>query len=442
MEKEKLAALKASILSKGLLHPPVYDWHYEDDTYHLVAGERRTTVLRELDAEGLLYRCDGQLISPGDMAITLITDLNPIELFEAEFEENFMREDLTWQDRVRALAQLHDMRKALNPTQTVLATAEELSDATQKSSFPLTVRTAREHIAEAKLIAPHLDDPTIAQARNQKEAANLVLKREHEKYQAELHRKLAIGRKAEIEASVRVGDLDSVLPLLDPNQFDLILTDPPYGLNASSDSYRTRPVHHHNYDDSFDNARSILRTILMEGWRVTKPKANVFIFTEMMHWDFLQQFSAQMGWSTWKWPIIWQKSEGEGLAPWGRSGFIHTYDIIFWATKGQRGLNKAELDILTEKRVARNLRVHAAEKPVALLELMIDFSTLPGDRVLDPCCGSGSTLVAAKRMKRNSLGIELDQSYADSAIVRLNASADGEDYKIPTQLEDDGMPVL
>ena len=56
-------------------------------------------------------------------------------------------------------------------------------------------------------------------------------------------------------------------------------------------------------------------------------------------------------------------------------------------------------------------KLHPAETPSELMEVLIEQSSLPGESVLDPFCGSGSVLVAAKRLKRRATGIELNEDY-------------------------------
>lgn len=64
-------------------------------------------------------------------------------------------------------------------------------------------------------------------------------------------------------------------------------------------------------------------------------------------------------------------------------------------------------------------RLHPTEKPVSGLVPLIRAFTRPGDVVLDPFCGSGSTLVAAKQICRHYIGIELDPTLAAAAEARL-----------------------
>jgi len=65
-------------------------------------------------------------------------------------------------------------------------------------------------------------------------------------------------------------------------------------------------------------------------------------------------------------------------------------------------------------------RLHPTQKPVKLMQALIELTTQPGHLVLDPFCGSGSTLVAAKLLKRNYLGIEIDETYVQIAQERLS----------------------
>lgn len=412
----QLSELKEKVARHGLLHPPVF-WHDKSSgKWVLNAGERRFRVIQDLHREGRELRCDGQLIQRDYIPITRLDDLiDEIGKFETELDENVLREELTWQDRVRAYADLHKMRQITNPTQSLRQTGDELVARGVESS----AKAAEGEISQAVIIAQHLDNDKIAQARNPAEAAALIYKQEEEKIMSVL----VARRLARIPDSptikLRQGDLTKVLPGLESDIADLILVDPPYGLGASSGGFRQRTVHHHNYEDTPENAKEIAKCVLSEGFRICKARANLFMFCDIELFDWLKTASANMGWSPFRRPFIWRKSQSEGLAPWGGSGPRITTEFIFYATKGRRGLLTSPVDVLEVPRVSRAERLHAAEKPVELLKQIITFSTLPGDFVFDPCCGSGSTLVAAKETKRQALGIELDKDYFNTAMANV-----------------------
>lgn len=407
--------LKESILSKGLLHPPVV-WHdAETQTYVLSCGERRLRALEALTKEGKVFKCDGVPVPKDYIPITEVTELSAADLLETELEENILREELVWQDRVQALAAIHAQRLSENPTQTRTDTARELAG----KSGTTTERGARYALTQALIISEKLDDPKIQKARNAKEAQALILKAEEEALRSTLAKRRIATTGADHGIKIRHGDLFTILPALDEGSVDLVLSDPPYGIGAGSAGFRGRAVHHHNYTDDPETAIRVAQTILAEGFRICKSRGNLFLFCDVKRWTEFRTMASRMGWEVFPRPIIWQKSESEGLAPWGRQGFRCTYDAILYGTKGGRGLITSPIDILNVKRVPRNLRLHAAEKPVDLLRLLIECSTLAGDFVLDPCCGSGSTLVAAKECGRRGLGIELDEDSYHTAMANV-----------------------
>jgi len=416
-----LNELKDKIIVRGLLHPPVYWRDITTGKWVLTAGERRTRAIQLIHDEGKELRCDGIVIPKGSIPITRLDDyIDEVGRFEAELDENVVREDLAWPDRVRAYADLHVMRTSQNPKQTLRDTgAEMISRGITAIKNEKASETA---VSQAVTIAQHLDNEKVLNARNPAEALGLIYKMEEEKLTAALVKHQLAALPANPEIQLRLGDALSILPGLDGDKVDLILADPPYGLGAGGGGFRARTVHHHNYEDTPEIARKIAQTILVEGFRICKSRANIFMFCDIDLFMFLRESAANMGWSPFRRPLIWQKSQSEGLAPWGGQGPRITTEFIFYATKGQRGLHASPIDVFPISRVPRKERLHAAEKPVELLSKLITCASLPGDVILDPCCGSGSTLVACRETKRQGLGIEQDLDYYNTAMANVFGS--------------------
>jgi DNA modification methylase len=411
----KLSELKDSISARGLLHPPVVR-HVGQSEYALVAGERRVRAIDALWTEGQIIRHDSGLCPPGELPVVLADLSNASEWMSAEFEENVVRADLPWADRCRAIAAIHEQRKLDSPDTTIIETAKALVEKGVSES----VGHLRGEVREATVVAAHLSKYKIKTARSMHEAFQIIMQDEGKRWEAMLvERQLKLAPSKE-DIEVRLGDMEILLPILDGDRFDLLLADPPYGINADSGGFRARSQHHHVYEDDPKLARNLLQIILTEGFRICKQRANIFLFTDQQHFDWLLSAASAAGWVPWRRPIIWQKSKSEGLAPWGRSGFRHVYEIIFYATKGQRGLIHSPIDILEARRVSRADRMHGAQKPVDLMKQLIECSTMIGEAVLDPCCGSGSTLQAMRQLKRKGLGIELNQEYYNIALTRAH----------------------
>ena len=98
--------LQKSIEEKGLMQPIVL----RNDHVTLVAGEQRLKALTELHRKGVQFKCDGVLVPRDAIPYVTLAELAPLKLLEAEYEENAVRRDLSWQERCDALAKLHGLR--------------------------------------------------------------------------------------------------------------------------------------------------------------------------------------------------------------------------------------------------------------------------------------------------------------------------------------------
>jgi site-specific DNA-methyltransferase (adenine-specific) len=418
ISKASIEELKESILRNTLLHAPVVQ--PKADQYILVAGERRTRAIDSLASENLGFIYNNTQIAVGDLPVVFLNEAtNDIQRQEVELAENVDRLELPWQDRVAALAYIHNMRRAANPEHTIVDTAREIIAENTRELAGAQGGTAEStlirNVRQAAVINEHLSNPEIAKARNATEAFNLIVANEQRAFEAELIRR---GQRRIVTVEVRHGSLFTILPKLDAGLFDTIIADPPYGIGVDSGGFRQRSPIHHNYEDTPDVARNIISVILAEGFRITKPRANLFIFCDIDLFGWLKDSASRSGWEPFRTPITWQKSDSEGMAPWGREGFRRTTEWIFFARKGQKGLIHSPIDVLRHNRVARDEREYGPEKPVGLLRELLAASTLPGDYVLDPCCGSGSTLEAALSLNMRALGIEIDEKAFNIALVK------------------------
>lgn len=93
---------------------------------------------------------------------------------------------------------------------------------------------------------------------------------------------------------------------------------------------------------------------------------------------------------------------------------VGAYNYIEWSK-----YNSLTSNMIKVTSNSNDHRKHPTQKPVALMESLIKLTTQEGQIVLDPFCGSGSTLVAAKKLKRNYIGIEFSEEFCNIARERL-----------------------
>lgn len=193
-----------------------------------------------------------------------------------------------------------------------------------------------------------------------------------------------------------------VRDLMDEVTADVLLTDPPYGIAYKSGSRRDTLAASIKGDQDTSLRDAVLvwwgdRPALVFGtWRIPRPDGT----KARLIWD--TKGALGMG----DLSIPWKPSDQEVYVL--GKGFV-----------GRRDNNV--LSCAPVQSMARNGRHHPHEKPVDLLVRLLD--KCPPGVILDPFAGSGSTLVAAKMVGREAVGIEIEQSYCDIAVQRLAQDA-------------------
>lgn len=425
IDEKALQELKTSIYSKGLFHAPVLSYS-EPNNYSLLVGERRLRAMEQLHTEGLTFHHDLLPVPLGEIPYVLISDLTPAQLLEAELEENLLRVNLTWQELTEARAKIHLARQMQNPDQTLKATAAEIAERTGASQ-----EYTRKELSKALIIDKHKADPVVKTAKSAEDAYRAIL----DKYDTEFK---AIAAKQATTTStthqLTHGDCRKLILDVPDGSINTILCDPPYGMNA--DKMRFDEDHH--YNDSPDYAMEICQTILREGFRVAKPRASLFMFCDVVHFELLKEYASQQAWTVWRTPLIWYKGI-EGHAPWGRGGFKRTYEMILFAVKGQKDLvSSGGPDVLEFKRQLRSEKTHAAGKPIDLLHKLVSLSCNFGDTILDPCCGSGGIFHAAHQHKCTVIGFEQEEAYYHQSLAAIGELA-GIKVKTPASGELDDL---
>ena len=406
-DEKKLEELKQSILRIGLLSPITVEHYYSEsigDCWTLRAGERRLRVLSSIIASGGSFRLGDSTYTGGTLPAIDYAELTPLQRLEIEVEENVIRSDFTWQERTRALAALHELRKAQNPEHTITATASEVLGKP-------AVGSQRTVISNALIVNKHLHIPEVAKAKDEREALKVIEKITNAGHRAKLA-KAAMGQAT--PHTLIKGDSLVILSTLPAASFDIIVTDPPYGIAA--DSFGDMADTGHDYEDSKKYFDEILRVFPDESYRLTKPRAHAYVFCDVRRFEQLSTHMLLAGWTVFPTPLIWAKSNG--MLPFPEHGPRRTYECIFYAWKGGRKTLVVKTDVIDISGV-KNLQ-HGAQKPVALYCDLLGRSANPGDSVLDCFGGTGPVLVAANRMRLTATYIEKSEAAFNIAQLRMN----------------------
>ena len=208
---------------------------------------------------------------------------------------------------------------------------------------------------------------------------------------------------------------------------DMVFTDPPYNVdyaNSAKDKMRgkDRPILNDNLGDGFYDFLLAALTPML-----ARCAGATYIAMSSSELDTLQQaFRAAGGkWSTF---IIWAKN----TFTLGRADYQRQYEpILYGWPEGQNRHwcgDRDQGDVWNIKKPQKN-DLHPTMKPVELVERAIRNSSRPGDIVLDPFGGSGTTLIAAEKSGRIGWLIELDPKYVDVIVRRWQDWTGQEAYR-------------
>lgn len=407
----ELTELADSISRLGLMHPIVL--RREGDKYHLVAGERRIKALQYVWNFGQTVRCGGEEYEEGFVPATLFDELDPIDAYEMELEENIRREDLSWQEQSRATAELYELRRLQ-----ALKKGEEpptISDMSLEIRGSSVGDAATQTKAEL-LVSRHLDDPDVMKASSARDALKILKRKEEARKSAELGVSVGATYSASVHQLIK-GDCLEKLDELDPLSVDVILTDPPYGIDAQEfgdSGGRTGGAHF--YDDSFDTWSKLMQSLCAKLYRVARDNAHAYIFCDIDNFVFLKSYMEGAGWKPFRTPLVWVNPTAM-RAPWPEQGPQRKYQICLYAVKGDKPVTRLYGDVVTYPS-DENLG-HQAQKPVALYGDLLRRSTRPGDVALDPFCGSGPIFPACHELKLRAIGIEMSDVAYGIAVKRL-----------------------
>jgi modification methylase len=259
---------------------------------------------------------------------------------------------------------------------------------------------------------------------------------------------MGVGNKGSVGAKlplgkIIVGDCVEVLDILPEACIDLVFADPPYNLQLNNELLRPDNSRVDGVDDDWDKFGSFAAyDEFTHAWlkacrRVLKPNGSLWVIGS--YHNIFRVGAALQDLGFWVLnDVIWRKTNP--MPNFRGRRFTNAHETLVWASMGPKArytFNYDSMKALNDDLQMRSdwlfpicsgaerlkqdcgRKTHPTQKPEALLHRIILASSDPGDVVLDPFLGSGTTAVVAKRLGRSFIGIERDRSYADAAKARL-----------------------
>ena len=188
------------------------------------------------------------------------------------------------------------------------------------------------------------------------------------------------------------GDCLEVMKEMPDKSIDLVLTDPPYGVNMNYDIYQ----------DTEENWFALMEKVIPEMRRIAKMV--IFPSCQIKRLDWFYKNHKP------DWLLCWYKGSV------GCAGYLGFND---WEPHLVYGKNNTNMHDYFRAIPEPQNNGHPCQKPIEWAKWIISRATKENDLVLDVFNGSGTTCVAAKQLKRNFIGIEISEKYCEIAKQRL-----------------------
>lgn len=424
-----LEELRSSILDNQLMQAIVVRETVDGPT--LVAGERRLKAIQTLWALGGVLRYNNEEIAEGYVPTVTLGELSELAAEDAELNENLKRKDLTWQEMADAVSRLHLLRnKQLEAKKEAMIQDMDygvgmLPDKWAVADTAQEVRGSSEGwnqdiVRQQIIVAKHLDNPEVAGAKSVSDAFKILKKQEQAKKNTA--NALAVAQNFSVKDHTLLrGDciVQMAQMIANGRAFDVILTDPPYGMGAhefGDGGGKLGGIEHH-YDDSYKSWQTLMLAWTALSYQIAKPKAHAYVFCDFDRFHELKGLMQGVGWYVFRTPLVVYKTNS-GRVPLPDRGPRRQYELILYAIKGDKLVTHIYPDVITSER-DEQLGGHGAQKPVDLFVNLLQRSVRAGDEVLDSFAGSGTIFPACHRMHVKATGIEAVPEYQGQCLARL-----------------------
>lgn len=419
--------LELSIRLHGVIQPIVVEISAEDSArYVLIAGERRLQASRNIGAPDIIAR--------------LADSLSEAERQVIELEENVKRRALTWQEECKSYAKIHEIYKVLNPdgwTQT--KTADAIGVSKQFLSHCLNI--ADELRVENKTV---LNAPTLTAAIN-------ATYRKNERAISDAMTDLLYDEPSVVSDNGSPADFDSVSAgstpattsrietiFKDPESilndnfnefaqtysgipFNFIHCDFPYGIGHDKSDQGGSGAQWEGYDDSEETYWKLCQTLCTNIDKLLAPSAHIMFWLSSdieRQYETLRFFRSRAPSLVFQTvPLVWYKSDNRGILPDPQRGPRRIIETALIGSRGDRLIIRA---VSNAYAAPTTKEIHQSEKPEPMLRNFFQMFVDENTRMLDPTCGSGTSLRAAESLGASSVtGLEINKDFAESARAAL-----------------------
>lgn len=402
-----LDTLMESISEKGIVQPITVSSNME-----LLAGGRRYAACKKLELKeipALIREVEGEL------------DAREIELIE-----NLHRKDFTWQEQAKLTSRIHALYMEKDPRWSMRKTAEAIDKGAITISRAERLSNALEEI------------PEISECKTAEEALKFIKKKEEAvlleelvRRQKEMQSKVSSGERAFINRADKdyiIGDcLEGMRKLHLKDKVCFIECDPPYGIGLNNnggdwnelDSYEKREKYASYREIPGREYETFLKKLAVGTYEAAGKNCWMVFWFSMQWYPEVLSSLEEAGWLVDRVPAIWIKNRSKSMYP---EILTRGYDTCLICRKGEPIILKVGHSNVFYWSPEEK-PYHPTQRPVKLLEDMLDIFAPPASYVLVPFAGSGATLRACYKKGLFCLGFDVNKEYKNNFLEKIGEDA-------------------
>ena len=417
LNPDHIKSLAESISARGLIHAILV----ERETNRLIAGECRLEAFKLLEEEKI----------PGRYAYK-VTER---EMEALELEENIKRRDLHWTEEANAFLRFHEMHKEEDENHTVGKTAEAIN--VSETYAVRAILVGRALLQKHPLVqqASSIKSAYLTLTREFQRAASVETTASEKLIESTMSGVMENSSSPEEKGKVEIPSPSKTILKEDflkwaaaysGQKFNFLHCDFPYGIGwDTAQKFNSSPtVRGGVYEDSPETFAALCEALL-SNWKRLMMNASHVVFWLPGDFSahaavrslFLSRIpSLQIN----SFPLIWMKSDSAGTIPDPVRGGRRNYETALFMSTGDRPVVQP-VNMAYAAPTARSSRIHISEKPESMLRHFFRLCVDDTTRMLDPTCGSGTSVRAAESFKgAKAMGLELDSENHTQACQALD----------------------
>jgi site-specific DNA-methyltransferase (adenine-specific) len=352
-----------------------------------------------------------------------------------ELMENVARKDLSWVEATNLNKEIHMLQQQIYGKKT--STSPDAPGVSMRDTANMLGQSIGHLSDDIKLARAMEVFPDIKNAKTKSDAMKMLKKLNEGLVMSEIANRIK-NKQLDTPIDKLRNDLMNCYIIKDffegvkkvpDNSIDIIELDPPYGIDLHNIKKQddTKDVTKHYNEIPSEIYIDFLHKTFKECYRVMSENSWILCWFGQEPWfEVVYQSMCKAGFKGNRIPAVWLKEGMVGQTMNPATILANGYETFFYMRKGSPTISRqGRSNIFSFRPVAASKKIHPTERPVELIQEVLQTFAWEGCRVMIPFLGSGNTLLASSNMNMTAFGFDLSEEYKNGYIIRVNEDKPG-----------------